>query len=102
MCISGPPGVLSAVMTKRHWVVVGIGLTVVVVGVFLGISAVTLPSGVSCGGAWSSNYVPYFASECSEARSGKGLVAAMVVGVGVLIAAAGAISAYLTTAKATA
>jgi hypothetical protein len=87
-------------MTKRHWVVVGIGLAVVVVGVGLGISAVALPNGVSCGGAWSSSYVPYYASECSDARSGKGMVAAVVVGVGVLIAAAGAVSAYLTPAKA--
>lgn len=87
-------------MTKRHWVVVGIGIAVVVVGVGFGISAVALPNGISCGGAWSSNYVPYYASECSDARSSKGMVAAVVVGVGALIAAAGAVAAYLAPSKA--
>lgn len=88
-------------MTKRHWVVVGIGLAVVVVGIGLGLSPVTLDSyRIQCGSAWSTRYVPYFAEECSDARSGKGMVAAVVVGVGVLIAAAGSVSAYLTPSKA--
>lgn len=86
-------------MTKRHWVVVGVGLAVVAIGVVLGLSPVSLPNQIPCGAAWSTSWVPYFAEECSAAREGKGTVAVVVVAVGVLIAAAGTLSAYLAPSK---
>lgn len=83
-------------MTKRHWTVVAIGATIAVVGIALGYSSVSLANGISCGTAWSTHYVPYFSEECSDARSSKGMIAAVVAIVGLLVAAAGALSAYLS------
>lgn len=83
-------------MTKRHWIVVGIGLTISVVGIGLGLSPVTLPNGVSCGNAWSTSYVPFYAELCSDARSDKGTIAVVVLVAGLAVAAVGALSAYLS------
>jgi hypothetical protein len=84
-------------MTKRHWVVVAVGVTIAVVGIGLGMSAVTLSSyRVSCGSAWSTSYVPYFSEECSDARSTKGLIAVVITVAGLLVAAASVVSAYLS------
>lgn len=83
-------------MTKRHWTVVGIGLGIAVVGVVLGFSAVNLPNGISCGNAWSSKAVLFYTDECSDARSGKGTLAVVVLIAGLAVAAAGVIAAYLS------
>lgn len=83
-------------MTKRHWIVVGIGLTIAVVGIGLGLSTVTLRNGVSCGNAWATSWVPYFSDECADARSSKSTMAIVVLVAGLAVASAGVIAAYLS------
>ena len=84
-------------MTKRQWVVVAIGAVVAVVGIGLGFSPVTLQNGVPCGNAWSTSYVPYFAEQCSDARSAKGVIAVVITIAGLVIAAVGPLTAYLSS-----
>jgi hypothetical protein len=87
-------------MTKGAWIGVGIGAVIVLVGVVLGLfTEVTLPNGVGCGAAWSGDDTALLFRDykelCSDARSSKGLVAAVVAGVGALVVTVSVLIGFL-------
>jgi hypothetical protein len=87
-------------MTKGAWIGVAVGAVVVLVGVALGaLTAVTLPNGVNCGSAWSGDDTALFFRDymemCSDARSSKGTIAAVIAGVGAVIVAVSVLIGFL-------
>ena len=91
-------------MTKRHWVVVGIGLTVAVVGVIIGAVVAVKVDGISCGAPWGSGnpaagLFPGFAEECADASESSKITAWVLTIGGLLVAAVGALAGYLRPAR---
>lgn len=86
-------------MTKRHWVVVGIGLTVAVVGVIIGaVVDVKTGGGINCGAPWSPNQTVALyglTEQCANASATSNIVAWVLTVGGLLVTAVGALVGYL-------
>lgn len=80
-------------MTKGAWIAVAVGGTIALVGVALGaFTDVALVNGVKCGPAWTGGDSTLLFREymemCSDARTSRGILAAVVAGIGVLVVVA--------------
>jgi acetyl-CoA carboxylase alpha subunit len=87
-------------MTKHHWVVVGIGLTVAAIGIAIGAFVdVKLASGISCGPPWggtnTSDLFRDLQERCADASQSSNITAWVLTGVGLVTAAVVLLVGYL-------
>lgn len=82
-------------MTRQSWIVFGVGAALVLIGVIVGFGFpvhLGSSSGLSCGSPWSGTdmwaHPASIQKQCSDARQTPGIIAAVVAGLGVLIAGA--------------
>lgn len=93
-------------MTKGAWIGVAVGATIALVGIALGaFTTVTLSNGVNCGSAWGGNDAALifrdYKDMCADARSTKGIVAAVIAGLGVLVVALSVLIGFIAPRKVT-